>query len=123
MASVKAKTASTSGAGKKQKPAATPSTNGSATPAAPSPAPSEPASYGSGRPDKKIYDAEQQRIQADIDAVQVKLVSCFKLLGYIDTWLTHTTPPPHLSPQSKRRSRSLRKVVLGTNDAMSFVLN
>ena len=118
MASVKAKTASTSGAGKKQKPAATPSTNGSATPAAPSPAPSEPASYGSGRPDKKIYDAEQQRIQADIYAVQVKLVSCFKLLGYIDTWLT-----PHLSPQSKRRSRSLRKVVLGTNDAMSFVLN
>ncbi|KAK7695803.1 hypothetical protein QCA50_000441 [Cerrena zonata] len=75
MASVKAKTASTSGPGKKQKPAVTPSTNGSATPAAPSPVPSEPTSYGSGRPDKKIYDAEQQRIQAEIDSVQVKLTA------------------------------------------------
>lgn len=120
MASTKAKTASTSGAGKKQKPAATPSTtNGSVTPAAPSPVPSEPTSYGSGRPDKKIYDVEQQRIQAEIDGVQVKLVSCLGCSAS-DIWLTLRLL---LSLQLRRRFLSPRRVVLATKDGMNSVLS
>ena len=33
-----------------------------------------PVVYGSGRPDKAQYDAEQNKIKAEIDALQVKLV-------------------------------------------------
>ncbi|KAI0081806.1 hypothetical protein K474DRAFT_1146615 [Panus rudis PR-1116 ss-1] len=71
----KAKTGSASNAKPKSKPAASP-TNGTASPV-PSTAPSDatPTSYGPGRPDKKIYDAEQERIKAEIDAVQVKLTA------------------------------------------------
>ncbi|CAL1700603.1 unnamed protein product [Somion occarium] len=68
MASTKTKSASTSGAGKKPKAAVTSSTTGSSSPVLSTA--SEAVTYGSGRPDKKIYDAEQQKIQVDIDAVQ-----------------------------------------------------
>ncbi len=33
-----------------------------------------PLTYGTGRPDKAQYDAEQNKIKAEIDALQVKLV-------------------------------------------------
>jgi hypothetical protein len=33
------------------------------------------ASHATGKPDKKAYDAEQDRIKSEIDALQVKLVS------------------------------------------------
>ena len=33
-------------------------------------------SLTAGKPDKKVYDAEQDRIKSEIDALQVKLVSC-----------------------------------------------
>jgi hypothetical protein len=33
------------------------------------------ASLAAGKPDKKVYDAEQDRIKSEIDALQVKLVS------------------------------------------------
>lgn len=33
-------------------------------------------SLAAGKPDKKVYDAEQERIKLEIDALQVKLVSC-----------------------------------------------
>ena len=31
--------------------------------------------FASGKPDKKVYDAEQDKIKAEIDALQVKLAS------------------------------------------------
>lgn len=34
------------------------------------------ASLPLGKPDKKLYDAEQDKIKSEIDALQVKLVSC-----------------------------------------------
>jgi hypothetical protein len=39
------------------------------------PGPVSLATYGSGKPDKSVYDAEQSRIKAEIDTVQVKFVS------------------------------------------------
>ena len=30
--------------------------------------------YGQGKPDKALYDAEQDRLKAEIDALQVKMV-------------------------------------------------
>lgn len=35
----------------------------------------EPVAYGSGRPEKSLYDAEQNKIKAEIEASQAKLVS------------------------------------------------
>ncbi|KAI0347556.1 hypothetical protein BDW22DRAFT_1405056 [Trametopsis cervina] len=63
------------GAGKKTKASApssgtsTPVTSGNAV----SSATFEPVTYGSGRPEKALFDAEQNKIKADIDAVQAKL--------------------------------------------------
>lgn len=59
----KAKSASTSGAGKKAEPSPRPPQE-----------PAEPVSYGSGKPDKALYDAEQAKLKTEIDALQVKLV-------------------------------------------------
>lgn len=75
MASVKTKQAPANGAGKKTKPSA-PST-GTSTPVTTSTTLTslEPVVYGSGKPDKSIYDAEQNKIKAEIDATQAKLVS------------------------------------------------
>lgn len=33
------------------------------------------AAYAGGKPDKKMYDAEQAKLKSEIDALQVKLVS------------------------------------------------
>lgn len=75
----KSKPAATNGAAKKPK-SATPS--GTASPATTTvEVPKEEAVYGSGRPDKALYDAEQNKIKAEIDALQVKLVSALVALG------------------------------------------
>lgn len=78
MSSAKPKQAN--GAGKKTKPSA-PSSTGTSTPvtsthvAAPEHSSAfEFITYGSGKPEKAQYDAEQNKIKADIDAVQAKLV-------------------------------------------------
>lgn len=81
MAGPKAKSASSNtGAIKKSKSTAS-STNGTSSPVPP-PSGSTPDvaaehvhNYGHGRPDKSIYDAEQDKIKGEIDALQVKLVS------------------------------------------------
>lgn len=84
MASAKSKSAAVNGASKKAKSAATPSTTANGTPAIsavdlPSEQPAVSA-YGSGKPDRAIYDAEQAKIQAEIDALQTKLVRvCIRL--------------------------------------------
>ncbi|TCD66987.1 hypothetical protein EIP91_000667 [Steccherinum ochraceum] len=67
----KAKSASTSAAGKKTEPA---------SPRTPQ-EPTEPASYGSGKPDKAVYDAEQAKLKADIDALQVKVSAVKEKIG------------------------------------------
>ena len=69
----KTKSAATNGAPKKAKSPAPSSTDSPAT------APAEiqeftPVTYGPGKPDKALYDAEQNKIKAEIDALQVKLV-------------------------------------------------
>lgn len=78
MAGPKAKSASSNaGAIKKSKSTPT-STNGTSSPVPPAATPdtTEHAhNYGHGRPDKAIYDAEQEKIKVEIDAIQVKLVS------------------------------------------------
>lgn len=84
MSSAKAK--QSNGAGKKAaKPPA--SSNGTATPVSTTNATAavsfEPVVYGTGRPDKSLYDAEQNKIRAEIDAAQAKLVCC----------LSHYTTP------------------------------
>lgn len=66
MAAAKAKSASTSGAGKK---------TSDSVPSTPVDA-AEAAAYGSGKPDKALYDAEQAKIKTEIDALQVKVVRC-----------------------------------------------
>ncbi|OJT03737.1 hypothetical protein TRAPUB_5559 [Trametes pubescens] len=69
----KSKPAATNGAAKKPK-SATPS--GTASPATTTvEVAKEEAVYGSGRPDKALYDAEQNKIKAEIDALQVKLTA------------------------------------------------
>ena len=82
MASTKAK--QSNGAGKKPK-ASAPST-GTSTPVTTASAPVTSAQieltvYGSGRPEKATYDAEQTKIKAEIDVLQVRLVRtlcCFR---------------------------------------------
>ncbi|KAI0722942.1 hypothetical protein C8Q76DRAFT_721054 [Earliella scabrosa] len=66
----KSKPAATNGASKKPK-ADTPS--GTASPAVSTTEIQELAVYGSGKPDKALYDAEQSKIKAEIDALQIKL--------------------------------------------------
>ena len=74
-----AKTKHANGAGKKTKQSA-PSSTGTSTPVTPTHTTPELSSafefvtYGSGRPDKALYDAEQNKIKSDIDAAQAKLV-------------------------------------------------
>ena len=69
----KSKPAATNGAAKKAK-SATPS--GTASPAVTVTEVQEftYVVYGTGKPDKALYDAEQNKIKAEIDALQVKLV-------------------------------------------------
>lgn len=72
MAAAKAKSASSGSAPKKADP----------SPAAtPQDASAEPVAYGSGKPDKSLYDAEQTKIKGEIDAIQIKLVRCIYTLG------------------------------------------
>ena len=40
------------------------------------------SAFASGKPDKKAYDAEQDKIKAEIDALQVKLASPGPLLRF-----------------------------------------
>ncbi|THH33615.1 hypothetical protein EUX98_g609 [Antrodiella citrinella] len=71
MAAAKARSASTSGAGKKSEPAP------------PTPQePVEPVSYGSGKPDKAVYDAEQAKLKTDIDALQVQVSAIREKIGF-----------------------------------------
>lgn len=70
MAAAKAKSASSSGGGKKSEPA----------PPAPQ-EPVEPVSYGSGKPDKAVYDTEQAKIKADIDAFQAQMSAVKEKIG------------------------------------------
>jgi len=80
MSSGKAKTASTNGASKKGKSAAPPA-NGKASPAPTATTTAthdeaehaSGATHGTGRPDKSLYDAEQDKIKKEIDALQLKL--------------------------------------------------
>jgi hypothetical protein len=69
--------AAPSGAGATKTSKGGKSSSGTSTPVAPSPAADEnetgPAA-SSGRPDKAAYDAEQEKLKKDIDAVQAKLV-------------------------------------------------
>ena len=72
----KTKSAATNGAPKKAKSPAPSSTDSPAT------APAEiqeftPVTYGPGKPDKALYDVEQNKIKAEIDALQAKLVRAF----------------------------------------------
>ena len=36
--------------------------------------------HGSGKPDKNAYDAEQERLKSEIDALQAKLVRCIPVV-------------------------------------------
>ncbi|KAI0335495.1 hypothetical protein GY45DRAFT_1240466 [Cubamyces sp. BRFM 1775] len=71
----KSKPAATNGAAKKPAKSATPS--GTASPATTTVEVQEITAvvYGSGKPDKTLYDAEQNKIKAEIDAVQLKLTA------------------------------------------------
>ncbi|KAH9936954.1 hypothetical protein B0H21DRAFT_58477 [Amylocystis lapponica] len=71
MAAAKPKSAPT-GAAKQPKPA-NGHGNGAASPVTPSEASAH--SYGAGKPEKALYDSEQDQIKAEIDALQAKLVS------------------------------------------------
>ncbi|KAF7332215.1 hypothetical protein MKEN_00102500 [Mycena kentingensis (nom. inval.)] len=59
--------------------AAAPSTNGTATPAEKKDTSDTPAA--TGKPDKKIFDAEQEKLKADIDALQAKLSTVRDKIG------------------------------------------
>ncbi|OCH94074.1 hypothetical protein OBBRIDRAFT_789603 [Obba rivulosa] len=77
MVAPKSKSPAPNGAGKKAKPATL--ANGSAVPTAEvSP---ETATYGSGKPDKAIYEHEQEKIKSEIDALQAKLSSVRDKIG------------------------------------------
>ena len=56
-----------------------PSTSGTATPisVADKDTSDQIAAFVGGKPDKKLYDAEQARIKTEIDALQLKLASLF----------------------------------------------
>jgi len=71
MPAPKTKSASTANGTAKGK---TPSTSGTATPVTEKDTSENLASFAGGRPDKKVYDAEQTRIKSEIDALQAKLV-------------------------------------------------
>lgn len=70
-----AKSKPTNGSAAKTKPSAA-STNGTTTPVSVSASEKKDTSEipTGGKPDKKLYDAEQERIKGDIDALQVKIV-------------------------------------------------
>ncbi|OBZ76594.1 hypothetical protein A0H81_04062 [Grifola frondosa] len=69
----KTKSASANGTIKKTK-SSTPPADGTASPTVSSTeVQATEASYGSGKPEKALYDAEQHKIKADMDALQVKL--------------------------------------------------
>lgn len=98
MASTKAKQ---NGAGKKPK-APSPST-GTSTPVTTASTPVtsaqiELAVYGSGRPEKAAYDAEQNKIKAEIDVLQARLVR----------------PPPPARAAAPARTPSLTRALATT---------
>jgi hypothetical protein len=64
------------GAVKRQPKVGTPST-GTSTPVAPASTQDEIelAVYGTSKPEKPVYDAEQNKIKAQIDVLQTRLVS------------------------------------------------
>lgn len=67
----KSKPASANGAAKKPK---ADTSSGTATPTVSTAETHEFVVYGSGKPEKALYDAEQNKIKAEIDALQAKLV-------------------------------------------------
>ena len=75
-AQAKTKTAQ-NGAGKKPKAQLSAPSTGTSTPVTTTaPAlPAEQAAYGHGKPDKSVYDAEQEKIKGEIEQTQQKLVS------------------------------------------------
>ena len=118
----KTKSAATNGAPKKAKSPAPSSTDSPAT------APAEiqeftPVTYGPGKPDKALYDAEQNKIKAEIDALQAKLV-CSRSALYSRE--VHIPPFPDLCvcrPLSRISSLLVGRVVLRTRGGMSSVQN
>lgn len=69
-----AKSKPANGSAAKAKPSAA-STNGTTTPVSVAASEKKDTSeVHTGKPDKKLYDAEQERIKGDIDALQVKIV-------------------------------------------------
>jgi hypothetical protein len=42
------------------------------------------AAYGSGKPDKAIYDVEQNKLRSEIDVVQAKFASVLLFITLID---------------------------------------
>lgn len=108
------KTATTNGAPAKAKVAPA-STNGTATPV-------EKHEHDdvatSGRPDKKVFDAEQDKIKHEIDALQTKLASSHVFALLTVYGLTRLS-----SPRCETRSLWRRNLVLETTDEMLFVLN
>ena len=81
-----AKAKQTNGAGKPK--ASSPST-GTSTPTAAAARTTvtavqiELAVYGSGKPEKSVYDAEQNKIKAEIDVLQARLVSTLCTSGFL----------------------------------------
>jgi hypothetical protein len=70
----KAKPAAASNSAGKKGKGATSVPPGTGAPV-PKDAPAEAALTGVGKPDKAAYDLEQEKIKADIDVLQAKLVS------------------------------------------------
>ena len=69
--------------GAKPKPKASSPSSGTSTPTAAASTTVtavqiELAIYGSGKPDKAVYDAEQNKIKAEIDGLQTRLVSTLR---------------------------------------------
>lgn len=74
-----AKAKQSNGAGKKPKAAAAAPSTGTSTPVTTTSTvvtsvQIELAAYGTGKPEKSLYDAEQNKIKAEIEALQVRLV-------------------------------------------------
>lgn len=98
MAVGRTKSGPANGAGKKAK-AAVSSANGSnandsASPTTPTAEVSSQqptfAAYGPGKPDKVVYDREQEQIKVEIDALQVKVVSsCSVRLVNVMSFILH----------------------------------
>lgn len=116
----KSKPAATNGASKKPK-ADTPS--GTASPAVSTTEIQELAVYGAGKPDKALYDAEQSKIKAEIDALQIKLVRAHADVSGFRKFHAKPSITAWNRMRSRRSSRSTRKAALVMNGATLSVLS